>query len=206
MHAPRVLWDTQRIECGRFPFAAGRHHRSGPIAAGESCDRIVVPVPADASPHSGRGQALTWPAVPAASIGLCRRFVATPHRFIRPKGDSIDQVGCRSGALVSMLRNPESPEGDVLSARIGPEIALERHHRIHVQCLEPPTPPRPHTASIGRFESPRPRWASNLSESPWAQSSAQRIQGRAPVRTMGARERYAEHLSGRAREPRRRDP
>ena len=120
-----------------------------------------------------------------------------------PMGDSRDKVGCRSGAMLTMPRNPKSPECDVVSARIGPEIALERHHRVHVQCFA--LPPRPHTVSIGRFESPRPRRTSKLSESPWARSSALRSQRRAPVRTMGARERYAEHLSGRAREQRRRD-
>lgn len=143
MHAPRVLWDTQSIECGRFRFADGRHDRPGLIAAGESCDWVVLPVPPGASPRSGRGRSLPWPAVPAANIAMCRRFVTTPHRFIPPIGDSMDQVGCRSGAMVTMPRNPESPEGDVVSARIGPEIALERHHRVHVQCLEPP--PRDHT-------------------------------------------------------------
>ena len=40
--------------------------------------------------------------------------------------------------MVTMPRNAESPEGDVVSASTGPEIALERHHRVHVQCLDLP--------------------------------------------------------------------
>ena len=58
-----------------------------------------------------------------------RQFEARPDYFVRVKGDSMDKVGFRTGDIVAVRLQPEARDGDMVVARIGPEITLKRYHR-----------------------------------------------------------------------------
>ena len=68
--------------------------------------------------------------------GMCEQFEATPDYFVRVDGDSMDQIGFRSGDMVAVQRNPEPKEGDVVIARIGPGVTMKRFHRAGPNCIE----------------------------------------------------------------------
>lgn len=68
--------------------------------------------------------------------GMCEEFETTPDYFVRVRGDSMEQIGFRSGDMVAVQRNPEPEEGDVVIARIGPDVTLKRYHRAGQECIE----------------------------------------------------------------------
>ena len=51
--SPRTLWNTRGFGCGRFRFADGQLDRSGPIATGKSCHRVVMTELPNTSRHWG---------------------------------------------------------------------------------------------------------------------------------------------------------
>ena len=90
------------------------------------------------------------PRVPAGAPALAddtAAVVRVPEdvsRLVHPQadfylmvhGDSMDRVGYRSGDIVAVKRNPDPGEGDVVIARIGPEITLKCFHRPDRERIE----------------------------------------------------------------------
>ena len=92
----------------------------------------------------------TLPTVPAGTPALADESAAVVRvpdnvsQLIHPEadfyvtvdGDSMDRVGYRSGDIVAVKRNPDPAEGDVVIARIGPEITLKCFHRAGRNRIE----------------------------------------------------------------------
>ena len=92
----------------------------------------------------------TPPTVPAGTPTLADESAAVVRvpdnvsRLIHPQadfyvtvdGNSMDRVGYRSGDIVAVKRNPDPDEGDVVIARIGPEITLKCFHRVGPHRIE----------------------------------------------------------------------
>lgn len=64
------------------------------------------------------------------------QFDGRPDWFVRLQGDSLDKVGFRTGDIVAIRRQPEAREGDIVLARIGPEVTLKRFARIDAEKVE----------------------------------------------------------------------
>lgn len=64
------------------------------------------------------------------------QFEATPDLFLRVNGDSLDRVGFHSGDIVAVRRSPEANDGDLVVARIGPEVTLKRYCRKGADIIE----------------------------------------------------------------------
>ena len=64
------------------------------------------------------------------------QFQSRPDYFVRVEGDSLDQVGFASGDIVAVRKQPEARDGDVVVARIGQEVTLERYERIDASTVE----------------------------------------------------------------------
>lgn len=67
---------------------------------------------------------------------IVERFEAKPDYFLRVTGDSLDKVGLYTGDVVAVRRTPEASHGDVVVARIGPEITLRRYCRNTESTVE----------------------------------------------------------------------
>ena len=65
-----------------------------------------------------------------------RRFEQTPDYLVIVQGDSMDRVGLKSGDVVAIRHHPDPREGDVVIARIGPDITLKRFHRTQTGVIE----------------------------------------------------------------------
>ena len=65
-----------------------------------------------------------------------RRFEQTPDYLVIVQGDSMDRVGLKSGDVVAIRHHPDPREGDVVIARIGPDITLKRFHRTQTGMIE----------------------------------------------------------------------
>ena len=64
------------------------------------------------------------------------RFEQTPDYLVVVQGDSMNRVGLKSGDMVAIRQDPDPREGDVVIARIGPDITLKRYHRTHAGGIE----------------------------------------------------------------------
>ena len=60
---------------------------------------------------------------------VVEQFESRPDYYLRVTGDSLDKVGFHTGDVVAVKRTPEANDGDVVVARIGPEIVLKRYCR-----------------------------------------------------------------------------
>ena len=67
---------------------------------------------------------------------VSRRIHPQADFYLVVQGDSMDRVGYRSGDIVAVKRNPDPGEGDVVIARIGPEITLKCFHRPDPERIE----------------------------------------------------------------------
>ena len=64
------------------------------------------------------------------------RFEQTPDYLVVVQGDSMNRVGLKSGDMVAIRQDPDPREGDVVIARIGPDITLKRFHRTQAGVIE----------------------------------------------------------------------
>ena len=67
---------------------------------------------------------------------LSKRIHPQADFYVILNGDSMDQVGYRSGDIVAVKRNPDPGEGEVVIARIGQEITLKCFHRAGRNRIE----------------------------------------------------------------------
>ena len=81
-------------------------------------------------PHHGVGRA------PEAFESLAREFAAAPDLFVRIDGETLDTAGFARGDIVAVRRQPEAQDGDIVLARIGPEVTLKRFQRIDAKHVE----------------------------------------------------------------------
>ena len=63
-------------------------------------------------------------------------FESRPDYFVRVEGDSLDKVGYASGDIVAVRKQPEARDGDIVLARIGPEVTLKRFERLDAKTVE----------------------------------------------------------------------
>ena len=52
------------------------------------------------------------------------QFESRPDYLVRIEDDRLDKVGYASGDIVAVRRQPEARDGDIVLARIGPEVTL----------------------------------------------------------------------------------
>ena len=64
------------------------------------------------------------------------QFESRPDFFVRVEGDSLDKAGFASGDIVAVRKQPEANDGDIVLARIGPEVTLKRFQRIDAKHVE----------------------------------------------------------------------
>lgn len=67
---------------------------------------------------------------------LSRRIHPQADFYLVVQGDSMDRLGYRSGDIVAVKRNPDPGEGEVVIARLGPEITLKCFHRAGPDRIE----------------------------------------------------------------------
>lgn len=67
---------------------------------------------------------------------LAAHFEARPDWFVRVEGDSLDQLGYRSGDVLAVRRNPDPRDGDIVVARIGDEVVVKRFSRTGPKTIE----------------------------------------------------------------------
>ena len=65
-----------------------------------------------------------------------RRRIPPPDFFVRVEGDSLDKVGFTTGDIIAVRHQPEARNGDIVLARIGEEVALNRYERIGPHAVE----------------------------------------------------------------------
>ena len=64
------------------------------------------------------------------------QFESRPDYFVRVEGDSLDKAGFATGDIVAVRRQPEANDGDIVLARIGPEVTLKRFARTDAEHIE----------------------------------------------------------------------
>ena len=64
------------------------------------------------------------------------RRIPPPDFFVRVEGDSLDKVGFTTGDIIAVRHQPEARNGDIVLARIGEEVALNRYERIGPHAVE----------------------------------------------------------------------
>ena len=77
---------------------------------------------------------------------------APPDLFVRIDGETLDTAGFARGDIVAVRRQPEANDGDIVLARIGPEVTLKRFQRIdaaHVELQPVSTKPEHEPIPIG---------------------------------------------------------
>ena len=67
---------------------------------------------------------------------FAREFAAPPDLFVRIDGKCLDTAGFARGDIVAVRRQPEANDGDIVLARIGPEVTLKRFQRIDAKHVE----------------------------------------------------------------------
>ena len=83
---------------------------------------------------------------------FAREFAAPPDLFVRIDGKCLDTAGFARGDIVAVRRQPEANDGDIVLARIGPEVTLKRFQRIdaaHVELQPVSTNPEHEPIPIG---------------------------------------------------------
>ena len=67
---------------------------------------------------------------------LSNLFRSKPDYFLKVRSDSMDKTGIRSGDVVAMQQCDEARNGDIVVARIGDEITLQRYHLADENTVE----------------------------------------------------------------------
>ena len=64
------------------------------------------------------------------------QFESRPDYFVRVESDSLDKAGFASGDILAVRKQPEANDGDIVVARVGPEVTLKRFARIDEERME----------------------------------------------------------------------
>ena len=64
------------------------------------------------------------------------QFESRPDYFVRVEGDDLDRAGFASGDIVAVRKQSEARDGDLVLARIGEEVTLNRCARIDAHTVE----------------------------------------------------------------------